>query len=268
MMMIELRDPQALRAYLQRDLVGHAYQLSDLDPAFFQFTRWFGARDTESGDLKSLVLVYEGLRLPAVLASGEAQGVDSLLRGVQPMLKEGFYYHVDEHHLDGLRAMAPQTHPEQMVRMALRSDDVAALPSEEDTAEVVQLGHRDTGALLRLYRFYPDHFFEPFQLDTGLYFGIRREGELVSVAGVHAVSERDGVAALGNIVTHPAHRGQGLSVKTTGCLLRRVFERVGLATLNVRRDNDAAIKTFERLGLRSHRTFFEGQVVADGAKKG
>lgn len=259
-MIEELRDPQALRAYLTTDLVGHAYQLSDLDPAFFKFTRWFGLR-AQGGSLTSLVLVYGGLRLPAVLASGDAAGVARLLQHVQPQVTEGFYYHVDEHHLDGLRALAPHTQPVPMLRMALRAQEAQALPSGEDAAEVVALGHRDTGALMRLYSFYPDNFFEPFQLDTGLYYGVRRGGELVSVAGVHAVSARDGVAAVGNVVTHPKHRGQGLSVKTTGRLLQHLFQRVPLATLNVRRDNSPAVKTFERLGFRAHRTFFEGHVA-------
>ena len=52
-------------------------------------------------------------------------------------------------------------------------------------------------------------------LETGKYFGIRREGILVSVAGIHVYSPEYDVAALGNITTHPDFRGQGLGRKVT-----------------------------------------------------
>lgn len=254
--MIELRDPQALRAYLHHDLAAHAYQLGDLDPMFFKFTRWFATKD-EADQLKSLVLIYNGLRLPAVLTSGEADGVQTLLENIQPLLPEGFLYHLHEHHLAALHALHPTAEPKPMMRMALQRADFTPPP---DTSGVTPLGHRDTGALMRLYAFYPDHFFEPFQLDSGLYFGIHRDNQLVSVAGIHAISDRDGVAAIGNILTHPNYRGQGLSGKCTSTLLTHLFKRVALATLNVLRDNTPALHSFERLGFRTHRVFYEGRI--------
>jgi hypothetical protein len=45
--------------------------------------------------------------------------------------------------------------------------------------------------------------FAPFQLDTGFFRGIRRDGELVAVAGVQVASRNEGVAAVGNIFTRP-----------------------------------------------------------------
>jgi predicted GNAT family acetyltransferase len=87
-------------------------------------------------------------------------------------------------------------------------------------------------------------------LETGCYFGVRRAGALVSVAGVHVFSGQYRVAALGNITTHPDFRGQGLATLTTArlCqeLLRAGIECVGL---NVKADNRSAIACYERLGF-------------------
>jgi ribosomal protein S18 acetylase RimI-like enzyme len=57
------------------------------------------------------------------------------------------------------------------------------------------------------------------------------------------------VAALGNIVTHPACRGQGLARAATAGLCRSLRESVDHIGLNVAADNVAAIRCYERLGF-------------------
>jgi predicted GNAT family acetyltransferase len=111
---------------------------------------------------------------------------------------------------------------------------------------------------MALYRFYPDNFFEPYQLESGFYYGIRVDGRLVSVAGVHLVSERFDVGVLGNIVTHPDHRGRGLSTRCTGYLLEALFERVARVALDVDEGNAAAMACFEQFGFRPRCALVEG----------
>src|SRR5262249_54072458 len=98
---------------------------------------------------------------------------------------------------------------------------------------------------------YPGNFFVPRMLETGCYFGIRRGGALVSVAGVHVYSPEYKVAALGNIATRPAFRGQGVATAVTTRLcqeLRRAgIEHIGL---NVNVDNRAALACYEKIGFR------------------
>ena len=106
-----------------------------------------------------------------------------------------------------------------MVRMGLQRD--AFIPAS-GTEFVEPISHADTAALMALYRFYPDHFFEPYQLESGLYYGVWEDGELVSAAGVHVVSERFNIVALGNIVTHPDYRGRGLAVACTSAILEKL----------------------------------------------
>ena len=68
----------------------------------------------------------------------------------------------------------------------------------------------DRNDLVRLYdESYPENWFDPRMLETRQYFGLRVDGRLVSVAGVHVYSEQYRVAAIGNVVTHPAHRNRG-----------------------------------------------------------
>ena len=114
---------------------------------------------------------------------------------------------------------------------------------------------------MALFEFYPDNFFEPYQLSTGHYYGIFQEGEgspgpLVCVAGVHVVSREDRLAALGNIVTHPDLRGRGLSTRATSHLCRALgAEGIELLALNVERRNGSALRVYEKLGFRAHCTY-------------
>jgi predicted GNAT family acetyltransferase len=86
-------------------------------------------------------------------------------------------------------------------------------------------------------------------LETGRYYGPRDAGGLLSVAGVHVYSRRYRVAALGNIATHPAHRGKGYGTRVTGRLCRTLLDEVEHIGLNVKTDNEPALRCYRRLGL-------------------
>jgi predicted GNAT family acetyltransferase len=87
-------------------------------------------------------------------------------------------------------------------------------------------------------------------LETGCYFGVRRNGEIASVAGIHVYSPRYRAAALGNITTRPADRGQGLGTQVTARVCQELRKTTDTIGLNVRADNVPALATYTRLGFR------------------
>src|SRR5262249_12702084 len=82
-------------------------------------------------------------------------------------------------------------------------------------------------------------FFEPYMLELFPWVGLREAGELVSVAGLHVLSRRYGVAALGNIATRPDRRGRGLARALTARLTRSLLAEIPLVGLNVAVSNQA-----------------------------
>jgi predicted GNAT family acetyltransferase len=146
-----------------------------------------------------------------------------------------------------------------MVRMGLTKANYRAMPA---SGEVVELSHRDTGDIMKLYHHYPDNFFEPALLDTGLYFGVPGDDGLRSVAGIHLLSQKYDVAAIGNIVTHADFRGKGYATRCVGTLLDALFKRVSHVTLNVEVDNEAAIACYQKFGFTEHHPFLEGWATA------
>ncbi len=86
-------------------------------------------------------------------------------------------------------------------------------------------------------------------LETGHYYGIRQDGALLSIAGVHVYSPQYRVAALGNITSHPAARERGLATLVTARLCKELLRNVDHIGLNVRADNASAIACYTKLGF-------------------
>ncbi len=256
-----LSDRDELRRFLIKDRLANAYLLGNLDPAYFQFCDWYGARG-EQGEISNLVLLYTGLSLPVVFMSGGGEGMERFLGELEAVLPERFHFHVVEEQMEAVREVFDLSEASRMIRMGL---DEASFQSPEFDDRVERLGHRDTAAIMELYEHYPDNFFEPHQLETGFYYGIRDGDKIISMGGVHVVSEEYDVALLGNLVTDRAHRGQGLATAITGRLIDELFDQVSLLALNVGEDNEPAVRLYRSMGFEANNIFYEGRREAPGA---
>jgi predicted GNAT family acetyltransferase len=119
-----------------------------------------------------------------------------------------------------------------------------------DASEVAQLRTEHLAEVEAFYRAsYPGNWFDPRMLETGQYYGLRRNGTLASVAGIHVYSPSERVAAIGNVATDPALRGRGLARAVCARLVNELLKTVDHVGLNVKADNAAAIAAYERLGF-------------------
>jgi GNAT superfamily N-acetyltransferase len=239
-----------------QDRFANAYLIGKLDDLYQPFCRWWGVRD-DLGQLRNVLLVYQGLSLPVVFAAGEDSALPALLQQSQSVLPKRFHFHVLESQMPMLRQHFHVQHYQRMHRMGL--ERASWRPGPRDP-RVVQLGHRDTAAIMDLYQHYPDHFFEPYQLETGLYFGVRDpQLGLISIAGVHVISEEHDVAVIGNLVTHPDARAQRLATACTAHLLDALFDRVSFVALNVQSNNQPAIRLYTNFGFEPNNIYYEGR---------
>lgn len=229
--------------------------LGDLDDRFFQYCKWYGLFCEEN--LNSLILEYEGLRVPTVITVGPGENMQHLLNAVVMKLPRQFYCHMMPEHEKALKIYFDAPNMKTTLRMGLTREEFA--PLQEDP-RVRPLTHADTGAIMEIYQHYPDNFFEPYQLESGYYYGLCEHDQLLAIAGIHVISREDDIAALGNIVTHPDHRRQGFSSVCLSHLIADLFRQVSRVALNVRDDNFAAQHTFAKLGFTRRHTFVEGLV--------
>ncbi len=251
-----LHDRQEIYNWLHRDALLNVYSIADLDDFFWPWTSWYGLPGR--GGLAAVALLYSGMELPTLLAltrddPPQVAAMGELLEGVGHLLPRRFAAHLGP----GLMAVLQNEgwsveYLGRHLKMGLTNPAAARSVNPGDVA---RLGPDDLPDLLALYRrSYPGNWFDPRMLETGEYFGLRElpadaNSLLVCVAGVHAVSRRYGVAALGNITTAEDHRSRGYAQRVTAALCQSLLNEGLEVGLNVHSDNAAAIAAYRRIGF-------------------
>ncbi|MEV6521942.1 GNAT family N-acetyltransferase [Longispora sp. NPDC051575] len=243
MLLTTVHDREDLGTRFSADAALHAYELGDLDDFFWPYTTWYRLRGGQC-----TALVYTGAEFGPILLALSRPDRDEELRSLVthllPVLPRRFYAHVTggAHHI--LAKEYEVTDHGVHRKMALV--DFTPVTGEP----TVVLTPADLGELRELYdRAYPGNTFDARMLDGGDYVGIRRDGRLVAVAGLHVHSPSRRIAALGNVTTLPELRGQGLAAVAVSALCTRLLETVDHIGLNVKADNVSAIGLYERLGF-------------------
>jgi predicted GNAT family acetyltransferase len=246
-MALSLRDKSEIRRRLNADREWSLYALADLDEGMFEHCDWWCEAD-------GLALVFRGIEIRPVFVLGDAASTRSLLASLP---QASGYLNLKPHQVEAASGIYRFRERHQMRRMFLDHAKPRAGP-----VEILTSAHLDE--IERLYATGDGGgiAFAAFQLNTGFFRGLRRDGELAAVAGVHVVSRNESVAGLGNIFTHPDCRGRGFAQTVTSAVAMALRE-AGIETigLNVEDTNSAAIRAYERIGFRAHFSYYEG--VAD-----
>ncbi len=239
---------EQVRSLLESDRSWCAYALADLYPPHAEQSTWF----TRSG---AVILRYEGLEPPVLFAHGDPGEFEALAAGL-PAGRYQYALLATHRALLGDRLQA-----EYEVRMWRMVHDREHSVTGAYTQKPLRLGERDLPEVLALFGDHPDRpdAFAPGQLRDGHTFGIRREGELVAIAGTHVVSNAASVAAVGNVFTLPEHRNQGLGGAASAAVVRSLID-AGFETivLNVSMTNEPALACYRNLGFHPYCGYYEG----------
>lgn len=242
----ELYDRREIYAFLAQDRYYAAYAIGDLEPGLFELSTWHIA--LQDGRKTALTLCFGGLRPPALFVMGSSEGLTLLLQ--ERSLPERVYLTGRPNHLFPFQEAFVLGPAEDMLRMILEPSDF--LPYR---GRAIRLSRRHLPSLQRLYR--GEGVFAPYQLDLGVFYGVEVGGELVSAAGTHLVSPTYQIAAVGNIFTHPSHRGQGYASVCTSAVIEELLSHSLEIVLNVARSNEVALRLYKRLGFREYCPFIE-----------
>jgi len=66
---------------------------------------------------------------------------------------------------------------------------------------------------------------------------------------------------VGNVFTHPRHRGRGLATITTSAVTQALLEHCDLAALTVEVSNAPALAVYAKLGYRQQCTLYETPAI-------
>jgi ribosomal protein S18 acetylase RimI-like enzyme len=117
-----------------------------------------------------------------------------------------------------------------------------------DCAEAIALGAEDVSEMLELVARTEPGPFLTRTVELGDYLGIRRDGELIAMAGERF--SLDGWTEISAVCTAPDHQGRGLASRLVGALITSIQRRSERAFLHAMSSNTGAIRLYEALGFR------------------
>jgi RimJ/RimL family protein N-acetyltransferase len=248
---LEADDAEAYEAFAT-DRLWCGYAIADLEPPLRAYSRVAVARRAEE---VAACLVLRHPAFAAIVPHGAADGLLALLQRIELPAEANLF--AREEHLAALHQRYDYPSPTRMLRMAADASSF-----EPGAGGADRLAPDDVPALLELYSTYPGNAFQPDQVASGIFYGVREGTRVIAAAGTHVASRRYGIAAVGNIFTSPEARGLGFASAVTSAVVAELL-RNGCreVILNVAIDNEAAIHVYTRLGFRTHCRHYEGMAT-------
>jgi ribosomal protein S18 acetylase RimI-like enzyme len=121
----------------------------------------------------------------------------------------------------------------------------ADLPAGD--AEAVLLGPDDVPDMLALVALTDPGPFRSRTIELGTYLGIRRDGELIAMAGTRfALPHHTEISA---VCTHPSYQGQGLASRLIRAVAEQITTTGRTPFLHTGATNTAAIRLYNSLGF-------------------
>jgi ribosomal protein S18 acetylase RimI-like enzyme len=237
-------DRAEISAFLRTDRLYAAYALGDLDGPNHSRVAWAMAHD-DLGHPTALAMHHEGLVPQPLFLMGAPDGCRAILEHV--LKPRDAYLQATELHEAAIRDLYELDAPVTMLRMVTDRETFQpfAGPAERLTA-------LDVEDLNRLYQLGFRAGFPASVVEEGVYYGVRVRNRLVGAAGTHAINAREGIAVVGNVMTHVDFRGHDFAKMVTSAVTAELLDRVPDVALNVHADNVPAVAAYDRLGYRTH----------------
>jgi len=250
-----LTDRRKLEARLSDDRPFTAYALGHLEPELFEYAEYWAA----DGPCGSATVMHASALGPVTVATGDAEAIAAIL-SIHPGPRLGYLSTAAPEHEAAFGITHFVSDVLHMVRMS-----TTALTFQDPDASAFDLrrlrGH-DANRLNTLYATDgPTTRYTAATIDRAIYHGAFHQGQLVAAAGTHVVSPHQSIAVVGNVFTHPAHRGRGLAQQVTAAVTRDLLGGgCSEAVLTVNPQNTPAVAAYSRLGYRQGSEVIEARL--------
>lgn len=246
----KLTNRAEILSYLEPRRTYAVSALAHLDPKFPEITRWHVA--TQEGR-SALSLVTRGLFPTYMFTMGDPEILGFLLDSTG--IPGRAFITCEPEHMAVIRDFYQFEWHLLMKRMVVGRDEFTPV---EEKAERLKPEH--VGEVNRLYSLAGSGNFTAGQIRRGEFYGLWHNEQLVAVAGTHLIAPSYDIAYVGNVMTHPAYRNQGLASVCVSSVTARLLQQCPEVVLNVESYNLPAVRTYTGLGYRDHCQIVEGLI--------
>lgn len=134
-----------------------------------------------------------------------------------------------------------------LLQMVCEDSASLAKLSSASEAKILELNAEHSAAMSELTALTKPGPFHTRTHELGTFLGICRDGKLVAMAGERL--KVPGYTEVSAVCTHPEHAGKGYARILMTEVMRRIRDRGERPFLHVRKDNERAIKLYQRLGF-------------------
>lgn len=247
-----------LGAYALAYLSPRASSTLDIDFPTKYLTQYYFA----SGPTGRSLIFYVNQPNSLLLTFGDKCAIEATLL-VAPSLRKSYLATASPEHFESIRKSHHISAVLTMNRMlATRSSFKPATTKLDAASHLRRLRPEDIEEINSLYRTGPGLNQYPVRVVTeGIYWGVRKSGVLAAIAGTHVISEKEGIAVVGNVYTHPSARDLGLAQATTSAVTSSLLA-IGCTeiVLTVDPENMPAVSAYKRLGFNLKSEVIEGRL--------
>jgi len=197
-----------------------------------------------------------------LLTFGDSCAIEATLL-VAPSLRKSYLATASPEHFKSISKSHHISAVLKMNRMlATKSSFKPAAAKLDSDYYLCRLRPEDIEEINSLYRSGPGLNQYPARVvSEGVYWGVRKSGVLAAIAGTHVISEKEEVAVVGNVYTHPGARGLGLAQMTTSAVTSSLLA-IGCneVVLTVDPENMPAVSAYKRLGFNLKSEVIEGRL--------
>lgn len=247
-----VRDPRVLATALSDDRPLAAYALGHLERDLLH-TAVFYISDGPKG--KGVVMHAHGMGVTTAVI-GAPEAIDAII-SIHPGPRRSYLSTATPEHLPFL-----QRRFRIEKKLSMRRMSTTRLTFDPVNGSVQRLTGLDVELLNELYRSEGGpSFFRADTIDRAVYFGVFDNRQLVAAAGSHVVAPNLSIGVVGNVVTSPRYRGQGLATLTTSSVTETLLSQgCSDVVLTVDPNNAPAVNAYHRLGYEFGSEVIEAQL--------
>jgi ribosomal protein S18 acetylase RimI-like enzyme len=262
----KLNNEAVIQSYLETKRNYAVTAFAHLEPGYPDISRWLLATEQ---DRFALCLIAKGMFPNYIFTMGDTKLLDAILQSTN--LPGRTYITFQPEHLRTIEDYYELEWHLSVQRMVVTRGSFRAA---EQTA--TRLRSIDSHELNRLYDLERSGNFTTSQIRRGVFYGIWRDGQLAAVAGTHLVAPTYGLAYVGNVLTHPAYRNQGLATICASSVTAELLRNCTEVVLNVESHNLPAVRAYANLGYVDdcrileaigHRKNFVGVIINSVCRK-
>lgn len=233
----------------ESDPYTHTYLVYDLVYQIDKTSAWF---HVEGDEIAGYVLLWRGDRADAIHLWGDALPLMGLIKlersTVMQVHNPGLLERLLSR-IEGLRVCA-EVKVEQYLDMAVSEREFKPYRRwSTTTLDPHDPSHARALAELKAFQGVSMTLEEASRAIERLrYHGVFSGDKLVSIAGAYVRTPR--IWVIGDVYTHPEHRGRGYAKAATSSITEFALASGAEALLHVSRDNKPAIRVYESLGYR------------------